>query len=64
MLKAIYRQFLSRCDVQAGQRGNVVARDDTNLLNKLCNLSLRSVATNDCVNIESVSLDHVVRTVM
>ena len=35
MLKAIYRQFSSRCDVQAGQRGNVVARDDTNLLNKL-----------------------------
>ena len=31
MLKAIHRQFSSRCDVQTGQRGNVVARDDTNL---------------------------------
>ena len=31
MLKAIYGPFLSRCDIQAGQRGNVVARDDTNL---------------------------------
>ena len=63
MLKAIYRQFLSRCDVQAGLRGNVVARDDTNLLdvtlNKLRDLTLRSVATDEGVNVESVSLDHV-----
>ena len=63
MLKAIYRQFLSRCDVQAGQRGNVVARDDNNLLdvtlNKLCDLALRPVATDEGVNIEYVSLDHV-----
>ena len=63
MLKAIYRQFLSRCDVQTGLRCNVVACDDTNLLdvtlNKLRDLTLRSVATDDGVNVESVSLDHV-----